>query len=105
MGLQTGDPQRRPCQSEECLDLLLRPRRKIDGMNIPGANGFCGAEPGRAKCFSPRMNTNIICGLVYCLAAIFLLLFVKIRVHSWRKFFFLNLYKHFVPPGSGSDWR
>src|SRR5215510_16173681 len=104
MGLCADDPQRRARQSEEFLDFLLRPQRKIDRTNIPGANGFCGAKPGGAKCFSPRVNTNIICGLVCCLAAIFLLLFVKIRVHSWRKFFFLNLYKHFAPPGSGSDW-
>jgi hypothetical protein len=33
------------------------------------------------------MNTNIISGLINCLAAIFSLLFVKIRVHSWLKFF------------------
>src|SRR5215475_8425986 len=53
MGLCAGDPQRRPCQSEECLDLLHRPQCKIDGMNIPGANGFCGADPGGAKNISP----------------------------------------------------
>src|SRR6266545_4584295 len=33
------------------------------------------------------MNTNIISGLINCLAAIFSLLFVFIRVHSWLKFF------------------
>src|SRR5262245_41690324 len=33
------------------------------------------------------MNTNIISGLINCLAAIFSLLFVNIRVHSWLKFF------------------
>lgn len=33
MGLRTGDPQRRARQSEERLDLGLRPRRKIDGVN------------------------------------------------------------------------
>src|SRR5262245_13305217 len=53
MGLRTGDPQRRACQSEARLDLRLCPRRQIDGMNIPGANGFCGAKAGGAKCFSP----------------------------------------------------
>src|SRR5215813_5151302 len=58
MGLCAGDPQRRSRQSEEFLDFLLRPRRKIDGMNIPGANGFFGAKPGGTKCFSPRMYTN-----------------------------------------------
>jgi hypothetical protein len=33
------------------------------------------------------MSTNIISGLINCLAAIFSLLFVNIRVHSWLKFF------------------
>jgi hypothetical protein len=33
------------------------------------------------------MNPNIISGLINCLAAIFSLLFVNIRVHSWLKFF------------------
>jgi len=33
------------------------------------------------------MNTNIISGLINCLAAIFSLLFVDIRVHSRLKFF------------------
>src|SRR5215510_6142845 len=33
------------------------------------------------------MNTNIISGLINCLAAIFSLPFVNIRVHSWLKFF------------------
>ena len=59
MDLRTGDPQRRAYQSEERLDLRLRPRRKIDGMNIPGANGFCGAKPGGAKTGYYQRN----CGL------------------------------------------
>jgi hypothetical protein len=33
------------------------------------------------------MNTNIISGLINRLTAIFSLLFVGIRVHSWLKFF------------------
>src|SRR6266540_2082437 len=33
------------------------------------------------------MNTNIISGLINYLAAMFSLLFVNIRVHSWLKFF------------------
>ena len=41
------------------------------------------------------MNTNIISGLINCFAAIFSLLFVNIRVHSWLKFF----------PGPGNDHK
>jgi len=44
------------------------------------------------------MNTNeheYFSSLVSCLAVIFSILFVKIRVHSWLKFFFLNIYKHY----------
>jgi hypothetical protein len=84
-------------------------------MNIPGANGFCGAKPGGAKCFSPRMNTN---EHEYYLQPRMLFgchFLASIREDS-RSFvaniLFLDLYKHFAivvlgicrdfPPVSGT---
>src|SRR5215813_9595279 len=107
MGLRTGDPQRRAYQGEERLDLRLRPRRKIDGMNIPGAKGFCGAKPDGAKCFSPRMSAN---EHEYYLRSRMLFgchFLASIREDSRScvaKILFLDLYKHLDPPGAASDW-